>query len=493
MSTQVSTPSTPSFPNTPDVVEEMEKLQINPSQEPTSTLLQINGNEDEELERFRAQWREELKAKKAGVSSGVNIGNVIWKGKGQGVEREYEESKDRATLTSPKTPRMAHPLPAFEDDDDAPRAGPSKAAPAAAIIKGSNHSKTHPKKVRTDKERAVQTYAKAVESEQSGQLNEALILYRRAFKMDVAKATAQQVLEQQGTSENPLPAIPNSADIVQPSAPIEEPYSFQRHIQLHPDYVKSSAAPIASSKALSRSALTAIFDSLPIAPYEFTFLPEDEDLPIPIANLPAELIDPILAHLDVIWVERFAATCWRARYLTQCSNVWRRLAHRIYREPAMLPPGGLTAKDLVQKHAGEWRTTLIEEERVRMDGCYIAVCHYIPSEVVPILRPSLRGKGLHFGRWRLIRPDAIHNPEIDPEWVPSKSGEKRPARIIVSDLLEPGVEDPKYEFEMELALRQTSRGRWNKLDILEYRSINLTTGETLALSLKNQKPFFFSK
>lgn len=135
-----------------------------------------------------------------------------------------------------------------------------------------------------------------------------------------------------------------------------------------------------------------------------------------------------------------------------------------------------------------------------------------PSEVVPILRPSLRGKGLHFGRWRLIRPDAIHNPKIDPEWVPSKSGEKRPARIIVSDLLEPGVEDPKYEFEMELALRQTSRGRWvvvliaitattnafgcirwNKLDILEYRSINLTTGETLALSLKNQKPFFFSK
>lgn len=199
----------------------------------------------------------------------------------------------------------------------------------------------------------------------------------KLYTRSVAKATAQQVLEQQGTSENPLPAIPNSADIVQPSAPVEEPYSFQRHIQLHPDYVKSSAAPIASSKTSSKSALTAILDSLPIAPYEFTFLPEDEDLPIPIASLPAELIDPILAHLDVIWVERFAATCWRARYLTQCSNVWRRLACRIYREPAILPPGGLTVKDLMQRHAGEWRTTLIEEERVRMDGCYIAVCHYM--------------------------------------------------------------------------------------------------------------------
>lgn len=182
MSTQVSTPSTPSFPNTPDVVEEMEKLQINPSQEPTSTSLQIN--DDEELERFRAQWREELKSKKAGTESGVNVGNVIWKGKRQSVERDHEESKGHATLTSPKASRMAHSLPKFEDDNDVPRAGPSKATPAIAIIKGVNHSKTHPKKFRTDKERAVQTYAKAVESEQSGQLNEALILYRRAFKMD---------------------------------------------------------------------------------------------------------------------------------------------------------------------------------------------------------------------------------------------------------------------------------------------------------------------
>lgn len=182
MFTQVSTPSTPSFPNTPDVVEEMEKLQMNPSQEPTSTSLQIN--DEEELERFRAQWREELKAKKTGVTSGVNVGNVIWKSKGQGVEREHEDSNGHATLTSPKTSRMAHTLPAFEDDDDVPRAGPSKAVPAMAIIKGANYSKTHSKKFRTDKERAVQTYAKAVESEQSGQLNEALILYRRAFKMD---------------------------------------------------------------------------------------------------------------------------------------------------------------------------------------------------------------------------------------------------------------------------------------------------------------------
>jgi F-box protein 9 len=36
---------------------------------------------------------------------------------------------------------------------------------------------------------------------------------------------------------------------------------------------------------------------------------------------------------------------------------------------------------------------------------------------------------------------------------------KRRARIVITDLMEPGAESPKYEFEMELALRETGRGR----------------------------------
>lgn len=46
---------------------------------------------------------------------------------------------------------------------------------------------------------------------------------------------------------------------------------------------------------------------------------------------------------------------------------------------------------------------------------------------------------------------------------------------------------------MELSLKETQRGRWNKLDIDSYRSINLANEEVLALSLKHQKPFYFSK
>ncbi|WVQ77810.1 hypothetical protein IAR50_007500 [Cryptococcus sp. DSM 104548] len=544
MSSQPSRPDTPSTSSTPDITDDLSRLDLHTPQEGSSSSASafVGGkkkiDEDEELERFRAQWRQELLAKKSeGGAGGATAAAQISPTKEIKQAQEVEEVDGKGEgkeAVSPKATK-AQQLPTFQDeDDDTPIVGPLAHAAAPAINRA--HA---PKKTLTHKERAVQIYAKAVESEQSGQLNEALIHYRRAFKMDdevdklytrsMAKASADQIAEKAAISEDLMPEIPNSSDIVSSSAPAEEPYSFQRHIQLDADYDKSSARPTVATA--HKSPLSTMLESLPISPWEFAFLPEDEKLPIPIANLPAELIDPILAHLDVIWIERFASTCWRARYLTSGSMAWRRICERVYRPPAMLPLGGsVKTQDLVRRHGGEWRTTLIEEERVRMDGCYIAVCHYIrpgageewvtithlityhrylrfypdgsvisylttdhPSDVVPVLKPSLRRKGLHFGRWRLLRSDAPLDPESDPIWVPSKPNEKKPARIIVSGLLEPGVKEAKYEFEMELALRETTRGRWNKLDLLEYRSVNLGTDEALRLGLRNQKPFYFSK
>jgi F-box protein 9 len=104
-----------------------------------------------------------------------------------------------------------------------------------------------------------------------------------------------------------------------------------------------------------------------------------------------------------------------------------------------------------------------------------------------LLKPSLRAKGLHIGTYTLA-------PVAPPAENSSDSKVKRPnRRIIISELLEPGNPAPKYEFEMELSLRETSRGRWNKLDITSYQSVNLATGEVLGLALKHQKPFYFSK
>lgn len=101
------------------------------------------------------------------------------------------------------------------------------------------------------------------------------------------------------------------------------------------------------------------------------FLPAEEK-PVPIATLPLELLEPVLQRLDIASIERFAATCWQARVLTAKSLVWRKLVERIYRGPMF--DGDV--QELVKKHDG-WRSTLIEEDRVRLDGCYISVCHYM--------------------------------------------------------------------------------------------------------------------
>lgn len=136
------------------------------------------------------------------------------------------------------------------------------------------------------------------------------------------------------------------------------------------------------------------------------------------------------------------------------------------------------------------------------------------------IKRSLRAKGTLFGRWALsdwdpdMEKDRARLPvnELDPAWPPdSRAAQKNqtaappPAHTVavtgghpinlisISDMLEPGVPHPKYSFEMNLELRSAQRGRWNKLVMRDYQSVRLGTGEALGLSLKHQKPFFFSK
>nr|XP_019011236.1 uncharacterized protein I206_04548 [Kwoniella pini CBS 10737]OCF50017.1 hypothetical protein I206_04548 [Kwoniella pini CBS 10737] len=617
-----ATPSTPPTPSSLDLEAEVNKLSLN-SELQNDQLDQAQVLDEAELEKFRNQWRAEVKAKKTdGVAPDtkgkeVEVGPVRWKSK----------AASPSTSTTENTHPPTNPKSNLREQEPRPGAnysgGPDKASspeqftirPLPSNKKASTSPSSSKKPLNNalnfkpgqtvdldkldsqltsttftpfkpvavskaaryigsiapdeygiggnDKERAISIYTKAVESEQSGKLNEALLLYRKAFKLDddvdrsyarsiKAKAEAETHRQEQQKHlavEDRDDFSPSSIDIISPTPPQAEPYSFARHIQIDPDYEK--AHPIQSSSSSSKSKntvsplspLTKLFDSLDTPVQNLVFIPEEEELPCPILKLPNELFEPILNRLDVTSIERFGSSCWKARWLTHISHTWRNIAEKIYKPPAMLPPPPpqlqvVGVRDLVIRHRNEWRTTVVEEERIRMDGCYIAVCHYIrpgagdewvtvpfahfvviavtyhrflrfypdgnvisflttdhPSEIVPSLRPSIRGKGLHFGRWRLLRSDSSEfdeNPNI-VKLPKEEIGGKRSARVIITDLLEPGNASPKYEFEMELLLKSTGRGRWNKLEILEYRSINLLTGEVLALALKHQKPFYFSK
>jgi F-box protein 9 len=54
-------------------------------------------------------------------------------------------------------------------------------------------------------------------------------------------------------------------------------------------------------------------------------------------------------------------------------------------------------------------------------------------------------------------------------------------------------ERTQYMFVMTLELRSRPLGRWNRLDIESYDSVNLETGDTIPVALKHERPFWFSK
>ena len=143
---------------------------------------QSSSQDDDELERFRSEWRQEVQAKK-----GVNVGPVVWKEYNEEIIHNDSQPRPRPRPraqqpTSPPAPLQWSPTsPVKTHDTLLPKDEPPDTE--------RSHVESEPRLgLRTrkmDKARdPVQMYAKAVENEQSGRLSEALMLYRQAFKLD---------------------------------------------------------------------------------------------------------------------------------------------------------------------------------------------------------------------------------------------------------------------------------------------------------------------
>jgi F-box protein 9 len=400
-----------------------------------------SGVADDELEAFRREWRAEVEAKKevevdaGGVKwkgsekEGKKEARED-KGKGKAKAKAKDEAEEwpdepalkavrsrsptkarpRSPAKAPASPKQAlrsptkaqFPKPAARSPTKAsaqlPRsptkpahaAKPTRAAELAADTptdSDSDSTMPFPQRRRTGD--AVGLYTRAVEAEQGGRLSDALHLYRRAFRADenvdrlyalsVRKADAERAREAELQAELPPShpeKEPTTVDIVDPTAPEEPEYKFTREVQVHPDYEREGGRV---------SRLTALLEARRGDPESFpegeagdpalSFRAADAALPLPLAGLPAELLDRVLLFLDVAALETFGVACWRARLLTAHSAAWKRLAERIY-APPMVESAAL-GRSLARRHRDEWRTTLVEEERLRMDGAYISVCHYI--------------------------------------------------------------------------------------------------------------------
>ncbi|KAK9898498.1 hypothetical protein P389DRAFT_34749 [Cystobasidium minutum MCA 4210] len=266
-------------------------------------------------------------------------------------------------------------------------------------------------------------------------------------------------------------------------------------------------------------------------------------------------LSPNAHYPDISSLERgLGLVCRKLRILTlQSQSLWRDICEAVYKPPLMLDASKLSATTLLDsthshrnaacialaqaKYFNDWRLMWIEQPRIRTDGVYISqitylrrgaadasfydpthvvtyyrylvflpsgdvvslLSHDIPKEVVPNLLSSTHGSnarmhkaGYTVGKWRLI-----HLPSPG-----TKDGEKDTSATIVqcTSLEDPritNVADVKYSFKLICRLKSTTRGKMNKLEMLQLLTINHQNGTEDQISVKqvngSMPSFYFSR
>ncbi|KAH9840249.1 uncharacterized protein C8Q71DRAFT_746458 [Rhodofomes roseus] len=438
-------------------------------------------NTAEDLARFREEWKEEVRRKKAAAHAGPS------KPEGPSDTAPSQQNGPEALQKdkSPDVPQTAvHPAKAYHPVH-VPRFTDTTSAPLGPKL-----------------QRAVEVYRRAVLCEQQSNLDEALALYRTAFRMDSNVDRAYHKIEAQ-FYVNPIPPAaqkPGQASSSSKRHSLDDIVHNWKALDVHSAVVQAK-----EGDAVPQGSLASIMTEWP---HDLEFLPEDEREPAWIQRLPIEVLLVVLRKLDTTTLERFALVSRRARALTIDTSIWREFVEAIYKPPQLPDIEELAV--LLNDFQGDHRRLYIEQPRIRLDGVYIAICHYTrtgvsetswinpvhmvqyhrflrfypdgqvisllslaePREIIPILKPTLHIKGLSLGSWRLTGTTVHIESLIDPR---------------------PSGSTNRHAFQMTLELRSRPLGRWNRLNFLAYDSVNLESGKVSPVPLKHDRGYHFSK
>ncbi|KAG6865162.1 hypothetical protein C0991_004772 [Blastosporella zonata] len=440
-----------------------------------------------ELERFRQEWLAETRSRRA-ATGGAGTATVP-----NGVIDAQHQSSTKATFNPPE----ALPLQTSF--------GPQ------SIFRPSSHLAAAP--LPPSLESALNIYRKAVQNEQDGNLDNALLFYRQAFRMD---AHVDRVHHR----EEALAAI-----VAAQQDPLHKSTASDSLVEELATKLQTSLAvkPRVTTKTLARL--------LEDFPANLSFEPENEEEPVHIQKVPDELLVMFLRKLDTTSIERFASVSRKARVIALDSGIWRELVVDTYNPPQVTDIQVITA--ILERCLYDYRRVYMEQPRVRLDGVYIATCHYVrpglsenswvninhlityhrylrffpngqvlsllaneeytPQQVIPLLKPTLRMKqGFYIGTWHLTDTTIQLSNLLDA------SGR---FPLPTDDLLTmqhahahaPAPEGNRYTFVMTLGLVSKPLGRWNKMNIMAYNSVHLETGDINPVALKHERAFWFSK
>ncbi|KZT20088.1 hypothetical protein NEOLEDRAFT_1182822 [Neolentinus lepideus HHB14362 ss-1] len=475
----------------------------------------VTDEEPEELKHFREAWKAEVQQRKiqthtvqSAVPSGSHDASThAVSGPGPAIDQTTGKRRESLRATGSTSPERRFVAGAKHASVTLPaQPGPSSETLASQTIDLAPLGRVL--------QSAIDVYRRAIQHEQGGNLDEALRLYRQAFRMDDNVDKAHRKVEKleelriqaKKASIATATTVESGADVASPSEVIID----GKTLDLSPLFISTDEKRTYGVDAVVTGKLA---DLLETFPKDLGFQPEDEKAKLHIQKLPDELLIDVLRRLDHTSVERFATVNKKARMISLDSTIWREFVHETYKPPQI--PDERDIKNFVQHYLYDYRRVYIEQPRLRLDGVYIAVCHYVrqglsqnawvnishlityhrflrffpdgqvisllaneemtPQQIIPLLKSSLRMKGMTIGNWRLEGTTVYITDLIDPSSLDVSRTSKR------------------YAFQMTLSLRSRPLGRWNKLVMSTYETVNIETGETELLPLKHDRPFWFSK
>jgi F-box protein 9 len=202
-----------------------------------------------------------------------------------------------------------------------PRQDPAE--PAAALPEQSSTpeaSSAHHSGVLRSRNNALEVYGRAVKHEQAGELDDALRLYRQAFRTDSNVDKSYHLKEQRARALEAISLTTTTVEEnVENMAAVSIMNTRTNSVVTGMVHMKPPSSPHHTKQQASGS-LASILANFPMPS---SFEPEDERELSPLQRLPDELLVYILRYLGAAAIERFALVSRKARVITLDATIWR--------------------------------------------------------------------------------------------------------------------------------------------------------------------------
>ena len=362
---------------------------------------------NEELERFRKQWQEEVTAKAKSSTIAVGSANVVTTTKSTGAVKPFAPLKPSQILREEEAEYHDD-----SEDDLSFSQGPSGSNGAGyeggeytgienkedgyRIGSGSKQKQKEPRS-------ALEHYERAVERENEGILGDSLNLYRKAYRLDAAvdKTYKNKHFPPSSSSSKPEGTNPSNAAVTVPNP---------AHHSLHgtPD----DKIPLTTAQLLASFAILPIPSHEPPSP------------PSILSTIPSEILHEILLHLAILDPASFARlslVCKKLAYLVSTEDrIWRRICEgpefgfgsQHYDFTCNLDGSPLTPSEEDNHTIDEFSSLTIAPSNPVSTPSLTLPLHNHTYQSTFRIRPRIRFNGLYISTVNYVRPGSSSTNQI---------------------------------------------------------------------------------